>query len=217
MNNSHTRNERLKNCYTGAIQDVLCLMGYPNQVLPYSIRPLKNYKLAGQVFTVEGMVDRTISKHESLLSWCTMLSKAPDGKILICQPNDSTIAHMGELSSETLMYKNIPGYIVDGGCRDVAFINKIGFPVFCKYFTPKDVVKTWKVTALGQPIIIGDVTINSDDYLIADTDGIIIIPMDIVDEVITKTEEVLITENKVRTAILQGVDPVEAYLKFGKF
>lgn len=217
MNNSNSRSERLKNCYTGAIQDVLCGMGFPNQVLPSYLRPLKNYKLAGQVFTVEGMVDRSISKHDSLLSWCNMLSKAPAEKILICQPNDTSIAHMGELSSETLMYKNVPGYIVDGGCRDVEFINNIGFPVYCKYFTPKDVVKTWKVTSLGEPIIIGDVKIESDDYLLADTDGIIIIPQDIIDEVISNTEEVLKTENKVRTAILQGVDPVEAYLKFGKF
>ena len=212
-----TRNERLQNCYTGAIQDVLRIMGYPNQVLPNYIRPLQKHKLAGQVFTVEGKVDTNISKHDSLLSWCTMLSKAPSGKILLCQPNDSTIAHMGELSSETLMHKKVLGYVVDGGCRDVEFINKIGFPVYCKYFTPKDVVETWKVTALGQSIRIGEVTINTDDYLLADTDGVIIIPQKIIDDVIEQTEEVLRTENKVRTAILQGVDPVEAYLKFGKF
>ncbi|MBS1668212.1 MAG: RraA family protein [Bacteroidetes bacterium] len=212
-----TKNERLLNCYTGAVQDVLRNMGYPNQVLPHYLAPLQKAKIAGKIFTVEGKVDTSISKHDSLLSWCTMLSKAPGGKILVCQPNDHTIAHMGELSSETLMYKKVLGYVVDGGCRDVEFINKIGFPVYCKYFTPKDVVKTWKVTALGEPITIGDVNIRTDDYLLADTDGVILIPEKIIDEVIGQTEEVLRTENKVRTAILQGVDPVEAYLKFGKF
>ena len=59
--------------------------------------------------------------------------------------------------------------------------------------------------------------INTGDYVLADSDGIIIIPKEVVEEVINKTEEVLKTENKVRTSILSGVDPVDAYLKYGKF
>jgi regulator of RNase E activity RraA len=209
---------RLQDCYTGAVYDVLRTLGYNNQVLPSYIRPLNGYKrIAGQVYTVEGRLDKTVDRHNSLLHWCKMLSIAPGGRILICQPNDHTIAHMGELSSETLAFKKVKGYIVDGGCRDIAFIEKIGFPVFCKYFTPRDVVETWIVTALGEPIEIDNIRIRTDDYVLADADGIIIIPFEIIGEVVIKTEDVLRTENKVRTAILQGVDPVEAYLKFGKF
>ena len=55
--------------------------------------------------------------------------------IIICQPNDSTLSHMGELSAETLAFRNIRGYIVDGGCRDSDFIQKIAFAVFCRYYT----------------------------------------------------------------------------------
>jgi regulator of RNase E activity RraA len=69
----------------------------------------------------------------------------------------------------------------------------------------------------GEPVTIGEVTISSGDYLIGDRDGIVIIPGAIAAEVVTKTEEVMQTENKVRTAILSGMDPQEAYLKFGKF
>ena len=63
-----------------------------------------------------------------------MLSKAPSGAVVMCQPNDGTIAHMGELSAETLKYRGVKGYIVDGGCRDVDFILKLGFPVFLQIF-----------------------------------------------------------------------------------
>jgi len=59
---------------------------------------------------------------------------------------------MGELSSETLAYKNVLGYIVDGGCRDSAFIEKLGFPVFCGYYTPLDIVGKWAATAFEHPI-----------------------------------------------------------------
>lgn len=209
---------RLANCYTGAVYDVMRNMGYPNQLLPNHIRPMDlQHKIAGPIFTVEGGIDRSLDKNTSLLKWCEMLSKAPSGHIMICQPNDDTVAHMGELSAETLTFKGIKGYIVDGGCRDSSFIEKIGFPVFCTYFTPRDVVATWCPIALGEQIVIGGVKIYRGDYVLADRDGIIIIPQDMIGIVVEKTEEVLSTENLVRTAILSGTDPVDAYLQFGKF
>lgn len=210
--------ERLRVCYTGAVHDVLRAKGYPTQTLPHNLRPLNlSHKLAGLVFTIEGKRDDTLDSHETLLKWCELLSKAPADTVLICQPNDHTLAHMGELSSETLAYKKVLGYIVDGGCRDSAFIEKLGFPVFCKYYTPVDVVGKWAATSLGEPITIGDVHVHSGDYVLADRDGIVIIPAALVGEVVAETEEVLRKENLVRTAILLGVDPVDAYLKYGKF
>jgi 4-hydroxy-4-methyl-2-oxoglutarate aldolase len=213
-----TLSDRLQDCYTGAVFDVLRNMGYTNQVLPGNIRPIDlQHKIAGQVFTVEGQIDKTLDKHTSLLKWCEMLSSAPSDFVMICQPNDHSVAHMGELSSETLSFKKVRGYIVDGGCRDSASIEKIGFPVFCKYFTPKDVVATWAVTALGKPIEIGGVKIETGDYVLADRDGVVIVPQAIIEQVVNATEEVLQTENLVRKAMLEGVDPVDAYLKYGKF
>ena len=133
------------------------------------------------------------------------------------QPNDSTMAHMGELSSETMTLRGVRGYIVDGGCRDSDFIQNIGFRVWCRYYTPVDVVGRWEAETFGEPITIGGVEIHSGDYVLADYDGVVIIPGKLVEEVVTKVEEVLQTENKVRTAILAGCDPKEAYLKYGKF
>lgn len=210
--------ERLERCYSGAVYDVLRAMGRANQVLPHTLRPLNpTHKLAGRVYTVGGHVDRTQSAHETLLGWTALLSKAPSGSVVICQPNDSTMSHMGELSAETLKHRGVRGYIVDGGCRDSAFITGIGFKVFCRYFTPVDVVGRWLADRYGEPITIGEVTICTGDYVMADRDGVVIIPNELAEEAITKTEEVLRTENLVRKAILAGSDPQEAYLKYGKF
>ncbi len=210
--------DRLECCYSGAVYDVLRAMGYPNQTLPNTIRPLDiDKKLAGKVFTVSGRYDDTLDPHETLLQWTALLSKAPKGSVVICQPNDDTLSHMGELSSETLQLRGIRGYIVDGGCRDSNFINKIGFKVFCKYYTPVDIVGRWVADSFEEPIIIGSVKINTGDYVIADRDGVVIIPEHISKEVLEKAEEVLKTESLVRKAIMDGVDPQEAYLKYGKF
>ena len=210
--------ERLEKLYTGAVHDVLRAMGHPNCVLPHEIKPLDpTKKLAGEIYTINGRFDETLDPHETLLQWTGLLSKAPSGKVLVCQPNTHMVALMGELSAETLHHKGVLGYVVDGGCRDTDFILKLGFPVFCSFNTPSDIVGRWVPDRFGEPVTIGTVTISSGDWLLADRDGVVIIPGKIVEEVVTKTEQVLQTENKVRSAILGGMDPQDAYLKFGKF
>ena len=210
--------ERLRGCYSGAVYDVLRAKGFEEQTLPQYIRPLNlRHKVAGPVFTIQGARSDSLDAHQTLLKWCELLSKAPADTVIVCQPNDHTLAHMGELSSETLAFKKVLGYIVDGGCRDSAFIDALGFPVFCKYFTPVDVVGRWVATAFGESIQIGEVSVATGDYVLADRDGIVVIPAEIAAEVVQQTEDVLHTENLVRKAILQGVDPVAAYLQYGKF
>ncbi len=209
---------RLLNCYAAAVHDVLRGMGYGRCVLPPHIKALDpTKKLAGEIYTVGGHIDLTRDPHDTLMQWTGLLSKAPPGKVLVCQPHTYEIALMGELSAETLNFRGIRGYVVDGGCRDTDFILELGFPVFCSFNTPKDIVGRWVPDRLGEPITIGEVTISSGDYLLADRDGVVIIPGKTIDDVVTKTERVLQTENTVRTAILAGMDPQEAYVKFGKF
>ena len=159
-----------------------------------------------------------VTEKETLLSWTNFLSKAESNSIIVCQPNNYEIALMGELSAETLKIKNIRGYISDGGCRDVSRIkSEIKLPVYCRFNTPKDVAGRWIVEEMGTSIIIGDVKIFTNDYLIADEDGIVIIPHQIINKIINKAKEDLNSENKMREAILDGTDPKEAYLKYGKF
>jgi 4-hydroxy-4-methyl-2-oxoglutarate aldolase len=209
----------LEGAYSGAVYDVLRAMGFANQALPHDLLPLRpDMKVCGPVFTVEGHPDSGIEAHESLLQWTALLSKAPRGHVIICQPNDSVMAHMGELSAETLHLRGVLGYIADGGCRDTEFIERIGFKVWYRYTTPIDVVGRWKADKLGEPITIGEVMIHTGDIVFADRDGIVIIPQSVAKEAIQKVAEVLQTENKVRTAIVkEGMDPKEAYLKYGKF
>lgn len=210
--------DRLEKCYSGAVYDTLREMGFPDQILPRNIRPLDPTRpLAGRIFTFSGHADFTVDGHTTLLEWTKMLSRAPRNSVVICQPNDDTLAHMGELSAETFTYKGIRGYLCDGGCRDSVFISKIGFRVWSRYYTPRDVVGRWVPDRFGEPVVIGGVTIRSGDYLMADRDGALIIPQEIIADVTEKVEEVLQTENKVRNAILQGVDPVDAYLQHRKF
>ena len=208
----------LESAYSGAVYDAMRELGLDEGILPNDIQPVDpNIPLVGKVWTCSGGIVAGISQDESLLSWTGMLSAAPSGSVVVCQPNDSTIAHMGELSAETLKFRGVKGYIVDGGNRDTDFILKLGFPVFCRYLTPSDIVERWIVQTMGEPITIGDVEIRTGDFIVADRDGAVLIPAASASDVANRVDDVMNTENELRNMILSGMDPQEAYLKFRRF
>jgi len=209
---------RLRACYSGAVHDVLRAMGFERVVLPPSIKAIDPAtRLAGPVWTVAGHLDRTKSRDETLLAWCTLLSKAPSEHVVVCQPHNHEIALMGELSAQTLKARGVLGYVVDGGSRDTELVLAQGFPVFCAFLTPADIVERWIPDRFGEPVTIGDVTIATGDFLLGDRDGVVAIPRRVVDAVLTRTEEVVATESEMRRALIGGMDPVEAYRRYGKF
>ncbi|MDC1135203.1 RraA family protein [Alphaproteobacteria bacterium] len=218
MDDSKQLTARLSKCYSGAVYDTLREHGFENCVLPSDIRPIDDTQiLAGPVFTVSGSAKPGISEGDALLAWTEFLSAASKGHVVICAGQTENIALMGELSAETLQARGVLGYVSDGGCRDADFIRKIGFQTFHRFYTPRDVVGAWSVDEMQTPIKIGDVNIAPGDYVIADIDGVVIIPGAHIATIITSCEEVMNTENQVRTAIRSGVDPKEAYLKYGRF
>ena len=213
-----TLTERLARCYTGAVHDVLRMMGRADIVLPPEIKAIApGTRLAGPVWTVSGHIDRTKTRHETLLGWCTLLARAPAGHVVVCQPNNHDVALMGELSAQTLAARGVLGYVVDGGSRDTDLVLEQGFPVFCSFLTPSDIVERWIPDFYGEPVTIGGVTITAGDYLLGDRDGVVIIPRALAEEVVARTEEVVATESDMRRALVAGMDPVEAYNRYGKF
>jgi len=212
------RLETLRGCYTGVVHDVMRAMGLRDFTLPPRLRPLDGAgTLAGPAWTVEGRIDETADAHETLVAWTGLLSKAPAGHVWACQPHNHRLALMGELSAETLHARGVLGCVVDGGTRDANFILRLGFPVWHTFLTPRDVVGAWLPTATEVEIMIGEVAIAPGDWLHGDRDGMVRIPAARLDEVIAAAGEAMQTENKVRTAILDGTDPQEAYLTHGKF
>ena len=204
--------------YTGAISDILDEIGFSHQVLPSSIQSIEPGRtIAGRALTVMGEPASGLGRDDYFRPFLTMLGAIESGDVVVIQPHDSTIAHFGELSCETARFRGGRGAILDGGIRDVDYIVKLGFPLFARYKTPQDIVGRWRLVDYNVPITIGDVHIQPGDFVVGDHDGVVVIPKAVATEVIAKTEEVVRTENEVRKAILEGVHPVEAYEKFGRF
>lgn len=204
--------------YTGAISDILDELGITGQTLPKEIQALHpGQTIAGRALTLLGEPTTSMDPDVIFVPFLKMLGEVRLGAVLVSQPNDERAAHLGELSGETAKYRGARGAVIDGGVRDTEYLLRLGFPVFAKYRTPRDINGRWRLVEFNTTISVGSVQIQPGDFVVGDRDGVVIIPEKVAEEVITRAEEVVHTENLVRKAILEGVHPLEAFERYGRF
>jgi len=211
---------RFARIYTAAITDVMDEMGLQRQTLPAAIQPLlPDMRAAGYAFTARGRARKSGPRERdaTLRQFLGMLGAVPADSVLVLAANDNVAAHFGELSAEWLRSRRVRGAVIDGATRDAAYISRIRFPTFVRYRTPQDSVPRWRVSDWGQPLTIGGVRIALGDVVVADLDGVVVIPRRAASEVLARREKLVGTENKVRTAVKRGMLPLAAYEKFGSF
>ncbi len=210
--------EGLPPVYTAAIADVLDARGYRNQTLPPSIRPLRNgATLAGPAFTIRGRPAESTDYDAALRKVLRMLGEVPAGHVAVYACDQDVAAHLGELSVTSLQARGVAGCVLDGGCRDVSFVLEEGFPVFCRFVTPEDSTWRWELEQTQVPITIGQVRIEPGDYVVADDDGVVVVPRDILESVLGEAAEKAATESEIRAAVRAGMLPLEAYERYGTF
>jgi regulator of RNase E activity RraA len=211
---------RFARIYTAAITDVLDELGLLRQTLPSTIRPLAPaMRVAGYAYTARGRPHRGTARDrdQTMRRFLGMISAAPADSVLVLAANDGTAAHFGELSAEWFRAHRVRGAVIDGATRDAAAIVRLGFPTFARYRSPQDSIPRWRVVDWGRPITIGGVRITLGDVVVADLDGVVIVPRRVAHEVLQRCEKLVGTEGAVRAAIRRGLSPLAAYEKFGAF
>ena len=96
------------------------------------------------------------------------------------------------------------GCICDSQVRDTVQIVEMGFPVYYTGIRPLDSKGRARVMAYDVPVRCGDVLVHPQDVIFADYDGIVVIPQDVVAEVIQLAQEKIGKENQARTDLLNG-------------
>jgi len=205
--------------YTGALTDVLDRHGYPHQTLPWQIRPLKpGMRLAGPAYPIEGHPHPGHEYDASIRKILDMLGRVPPGHVAVYQTNDRSSAQLGELSVTSLRARGCAGAVIDGGCRDIEYILHEDFPVFCRYTTPQDCVQRWELVAYGDATItVGGVRVAPGDWVVADWDGIVVVPAEALEPVLAEAEAKAATESEIRDAVRAGTLPLDAYERYGTF
>jgi 4-hydroxy-4-methyl-2-oxoglutarate aldolase len=209
---------RFRAVYTGALTDVLDSLGLLNQTLPAELRPLRaGMTLAGPAFTIEGRPRAGIDYRESIVRILDMLGAVPALHVAVYQTHDRASAHLGELSVASLVARGCAGAVIDGGCRDVTAILSEGLPVFSRYVTPQDCVPRWELLGHSREVTIGAVRVSPGDWVVADADGIVVVPAAACEETLERAEAIVATESEVRAAVRAGTLPREAFERYGKF
>ncbi|MGQ9599355.1 MAG: RraA family protein [Anaerolineae bacterium] len=210
--------ERYKRVHTPAVADILDKRGLFKQVLPPQIQAIApGMKVAGPVQTVKG-TPTIIHKDEYLeVAFAAYMAIEPGQVAVYDTSQDLGTAHWGEMISTTTQAKGCGGAIIDGGVRDVERIIELGFPVFARYKTPADIRGRWRYVEVGVPIRIGDVEIRPGDWVLGDSNGVVVVPQALAAEVLLAAEEVIEVENKIRQELAAGEHPLNVYLKYGRF
>lgn len=163
-----------------------------------SIKPIRTGRsIGGKAITVECIASDNLMVH-SALEFCKQ------GDVLVVTtPKRSFHGFFGELMATSAIAQGAIGLIMDGGIRDASQISDLGFYVSTRYISAQ---KTGKNTPgnVNKPIICGDVKVNPGDFIVADDDGVVVVPWEKVDDVIELANKKIESEKESREKLARG-------------
>ncbi|AWM40026.1 4-hydroxy-4-methyl-2-oxoglutarate aldolase [Gemmata obscuriglobus] len=206
--------DRLAKLYTPVVADVLDKLGFRNQSMNPRVRPLwPEAKAAGFALTVQTVPAREQSPAQPYAGELAAADSLRRGDVLVV--SESACSFWGELLSTAATYRGCRGVVLDGPTRDSLAIREMGFPVFHVGFHPADSLGRLDVTAHNVPISCADVLVYPGDLILADHDGVVVVPNGVAEEVLRLAEEKVSGENLVRKALAGGMTTAEAFKKYG--
>jgi regulator of RNase E activity RraA len=207
----------MRQAFTSAVvSDALDAEGYTRQSPRLPIKPLTvNAVLIGRCKTTlwAEMAHPDPKPYE--LELRAVDSCRPDD-VLIAAANGSVRSGIwGELLSTAARNSGCAGVIVDGAVRDVRQMRAMGFPCFARATIVYDSKDRQRVVDLDVPVEIDGVRFSPGDLVIADEDGVVVVPKAIEAAVVRRAWEKVHAENQVRDAIRQGMKATTAFETFG--
>lgn len=206
--------ERLGKLYTPVVADVLDRLGQRNQFMRADVRPLyPQAKTAGYALTVHCVPATEITPAEPYKGELAAVDALAANDVMVVSPCDW--AFWGELLSTAARYRGCRGVIIDGYTRDSEKIIEMNFPVFCRGIHPADSLGRLDVSGHNVPIVCGGVAIHPGDLILADYDGIAVVPHALALKAIEAAEEKVRGENMVRQKLAEGMSCTEAFKRYG--
>jgi len=148
------------------------------QVMEIGIRALWSPapRVAGPAFTVMCAPGDNLMLHAAIY-------RAPPGSVLVVAAGDADYAVAGGNVCAVAQHRGIAAFVVDGVIRDLAEVRDAGFPVFARGVVPVAGVKA-TTAPLNEPITCGGVLVRAGDVVVADDDGVLVVPAEYRDQVL---------------------------------
>ena len=196
--------------------DALDSLGLRSQCLEAGLGPLTpGLRAVGPALPLETIVVASAPSvpYRGLLE---ALDAVPRGAVVVMSAHGRRdVALWGELLSTICLARGAAGAVCAGAVRDTDQVRALGFPVFANGAVPYDINGRLEVVGHTSAIAIGALEIAPGDLVVADGDGVVIVPVAVADEVVARVAAKAQAESGFRSAIERGALPSEAYERFG--
>jgi regulator of RNase E activity RraA len=210
----------LRTLNTAVLSDTLDSVGLTQQAMKPFVRPLDDsLQLIGRARTglympVYAPPAAGENPYEVEIALVDELSPG-DVVVLACDGPTERIAPWGELLSTASVARGAAGCVTDGLVRDVKQIRDMGFPVFCGGIGPLDTKGRARMADRDVPVVCAGVSVRRGDLIFGDVDGVVVIPHDVEQEVVSRALEKVSGENQTRKALQQGEKLADVFRRLG--
>lgn len=220
--------------YGGNVSDALASLRVRDTVFSSALKPLRpGMLLAGRALPIKlhSMVESELRARTRALEeqgvthpqrlMMQTIEELADGTVLCFDcGGDMQPAHFGEMSCQLAYAHGCRGMLLAGNCRDTRYVLQMeDFPIFSLGTRP-NAFGGWMISEVNVPVhlpghLMHYVTVRPGDFIFGDTDGVQLIPSDIVDEVLLRVEATFAKENEERAKIASGMPIDEVYQQYG--
>ena len=205
---------------TATVADVLDVLGLPDQGLAPGFAPYPSAagRMGGWAYTIRGKMARYAGSGDPRKM--KAVDGAGRGEVTVWSGEGRGVCFFGELIALGMKRRGCAGALVDGGIRDIEWIGRQRFPVYARYRTPVQSIGRWKVTAWQVPVEMPGATkkrvrINPGDFVLADVDGVVVIPARVAEKVLLEAERLTKREIRIRRELDRGASLEDVLAKYG--
>ncbi len=185
--------------------------------MTHRMQPIFTAKFAGFARTVQLKKDEGNKDPEALSGMLEAIDQGSTDAVYVMALEDGEdIAGMGGLMGTAMAARGYAGAVIDGGVRDVAYLRKIGFPVFATGIVPSTSVHHYRFVGAQVPLVCNGVPVNPGDIVVADSDGVAVVPRAQAPAVLALAQQMDFKEHSMYAVIEQLKSIVAAVKKFGR-